>query len=183
MGSRQVYFFKEYSYVKTLVMALALGFATSPASAATATWQFEGKCEGSDMWNKWHIFGVTSPKDYFIRPWTDEPIIVTGMELLKLRRGEWLKRLLNRDQEWFAVGNTIVPDLTIQLGPGESHSNKALWQKWPSAADAKPVSPIRDPAGNIVAAGGDLLDLHGYCDGGIAEVMLTIEYFPAKEAQ
>jgi hypothetical protein len=143
----------------------------------SATWQFDGKCLGEDMWNKWTVNGRTSPPDSFIRPFEDIPITVIGYELVKLQNGDTksASELLNSRLSWFAIGSAIYPqpDIMIWLAPGETHS-KQMWtshtgQLWPSREKAD--SGLRD-----------MLDLHGLCfGGGPVTIFVTIYYIPQSK--
>ena len=81
------------------------------------------------------------------------------------------------------IGSTIEPDGMLWLGDGETRVSR-IWpqgfgQPWPSRIDAKPITPIRDSDGKVVAASGDLIDLHGACfDPGAVTVLLTVYYSP-----
>jgi hypothetical protein len=118
----------------------------------SATWQFNGTCEGHDMWQSWKVGGYPPSPDAFVRPWLDLPIVVIGYELVKLQAstgevsaGGWWQRLqsrlsgraghvpgstvlaqshLNETMSWFAVGSTIQTDITIWLAPGQSHAKQ-----------------------------------------------------------
>jgi hypothetical protein len=156
----------------------------------SATWRFRGNCTGDDMWDKWLVDGQTAPKFPFVSPWSSEPILIVGFELVKLRNAKWYEipnRLWNSNREWLGVGSTVQADAMIWLGPGESHA-KMIWaegrgEPWPKAGDAAPIKPVQDAAGKMVAAGGDLLDLHGQCYGGSAIVYLTLYYTPIPDPE
>jgi hypothetical protein len=166
----------------------------------SATWSLVGECDGNDMWARWTISGRTSSPDSFIRPWADTPIKVIGYELVRLsdssswawakswfRWRAWLataRKFTRNSASWFMIGSTIEPDGMLWLGDGETRVSR-VWphgfgQPWPSRTDARPVAFIRDRDGKVVAANGDLLDLHGACfDPGAVTILLTIYYSPA----
>jgi hypothetical protein len=150
------------------------------------TWSFRARCDGEDVWNKWTVDGSPKPSDSFIRPWLDHPIVVVGFELIKLRRyPSWYARLYQKwftsddANEWFGVGSTIEPHAMIWLGPGETHTTR-MWSKgyglpWPSTSQARPV--VHPDVAHMSSASGDLIDLHGYCNGGgHVTILLTLYY-------
>jgi hypothetical protein len=138
----------------------------------SATWQFEGKCVGRDMWDKWTITGRTNPSDSFIRPFEDVPITIVGYELLKLHDGERRDDRNNR-LSWFMIGSAITaqPDAMIWLGPGESR----VRQMWPAG-----MGQLWPPKGKAGAeASTDKIDLHGVCFGGDPVTIFgTVYYAP-----
>lgn len=79
------------------------------------------------------------------------------------------------------IGSTIQEDAMLWMAPGHTHA-KTFWptgtgQPWPSRSEATPVVPQYDAKGTMVAASGQLLDLHGHCSkGDLVTIMLTI-YF------
>jgi hypothetical protein len=154
----------------------------------SATWQFTGTCNGHDMWNEWKVTGRTSPPDAFVRPWLDVPIFVVGYELLKLPAARLIwpwDAVHNWINSWFAIGTTMVPDAMLWLGAGETHV-KQIWSKnagqlWPSVANSRALSALRNETGTVYAYDGDLLDIHGRCFGGApVTILLTIYYTPLE---
>jgi hypothetical protein len=145
----------------------------------SSTWQFEARCTGEkDMWDSW---SVPNQSDPFVRPWLDQPIIIVGYELTRIRRPAfWLRRAWDYlrgkpqdlDQSWFMIGSAMQPDPMLYLAPGENHARQmlptSLGDPWPAKKDANPAKYA------------DMLDLHGICfGGGSITIFLTLYYAPA----
>ena len=156
---------------------------THSAVVCSATWQFTGRCGAPDMVHEWKIHGIENSPDAYIRPFSEDPILVIGYELVKVTgiNGEpW------RDKSWFMIGSTIQPDAMIWLAPGQTHA-KTFWppgsgQPWPGKQQASPVTINRNEKGEIVSMSGDLLDLHGWCPKDeVVGIMLTVYYTTVEQ--
>jgi hypothetical protein len=153
--------------------------ATQTAVVCSATWQFTGRCGAADMVHEWKVHGIENPPDAYIRPFSDDPILVIGYELVKVTGTS--AKPWRADKSWFMIGSTIQSDAMIWLAPGETHA-KTFWpagtgQPWPSKRDARPVTVNRNANGEIVSMSGDLLDLHGWCPKDeVVGIMLTVYY-------
>jgi hypothetical protein len=153
--------------------------AAQTAVVCSATWQFTGRCNAPDMVHEWKVHGIENPPDAYIRPFSDDPILVIGYELVKVTGTS--AKPWRADKSWFMIGSTIQSDAMIWLAPGETHA-KTFWpagtgQPWPSKKDARPVTVNRNEKGQIVSMSGDLLDLHGWCPKDeVVGIMLTVYY-------
>jgi hypothetical protein len=117
----------------------------------SATWLFEGACDGKDLWDRWKLTGPPHPNangEAWIRPWLDNRIIVTGYEMVKVQGGPHV---------YFGIGSGIHADMFLWMGPSATQAVKefrhGLGHPWPSKAESERQR-------NSV---NDLLDIHGSC--------------------
>ena len=154
----------------------------------TATWQFEGTCEGKDSVYDWRIAGGMpgmkgDPHSWKITPWESEPITVRSIELTKVYHGgtpapeRWWRRIWARltaapkspgpgTTLWFMAGNDYIHDAMLWLGPGEDHG----YREFPGGTGMQ--LPAKQDAADSV-----YFDLHGGCaGGGPVSIFYTVGY-------
>jgi hypothetical protein len=119
----------------------------SMSVVCSATWQFQGPCDGADLWDRWKVHGQPGAVDgAFIRPWADKRIVVIGYELTKLG-GE--------PHASFAIGSGIQPDIFLWMPADRQHARilfpAGAGHPWPSKSEAQ------------VDGHNNLVDIHGSC--------------------
>lgn len=123
----------------------------------SATWVFDGPCDGKDLWDRWKVEGQTKPNEPWIRPWANERIVVIGYEMTKVS---------GDPHNFFMIGSGIQPDGFLWMAPDRNNARilfpAGVGHPWPTKQESEAQRGTYN----------DIIDIHGSCAPAVQPVQL-----------